>query len=80
MQIGALLAALTAASVASADTIDVNGVKRSYTAQLPAKRPAPLVVVLHGKTQRGADMIARTACPRSRWRRDDVGILQSVPR
>lgn len=48
---------------ARADTIDVNGVMRSYTAQLPAKKPAPLVVVLHGKTQRGADMIARTAWP-----------------
>ncbi|AMA60728.1 polyhydroxybutyrate depolymerase [Bradyrhizobium sp. CCGE-LA001] len=63
MQIGALVAALTAASAASADTIDVSGVKRSYTAQLPAKKPAPLVIVLHGKTQRGADMITRTAWP-----------------
>ncbi|MFK4386242.1 polyhydroxybutyrate depolymerase [Bradyrhizobium sp. USDA 223] len=48
---------------ASADTVDVNGVKRSYTAQLPTKRPAPLVIVLHGKTQRGADMVTRTAWP-----------------
>jgi polyhydroxybutyrate depolymerase len=54
---------LAAASVASAETIDVNGVKRSYAVQLPAKKPAPLVVVLHEKTQRGADMIARTAWP-----------------
>jgi polyhydroxybutyrate depolymerase len=63
MRIGALVAALAAASAASADTIDVDGVKRSYTAQLPAKKPAPLVIVLHGKTQRGADMVARTAWP-----------------
>jgi polyhydroxybutyrate depolymerase len=63
MRIGALAGALAAVSAASAETIDVNGVKRSYTAQLPAKKPAPLVVVLHGKTQRGADMIARTAWP-----------------
>ncbi|MGL9620229.1 PHB depolymerase family esterase [Bradyrhizobium sp. U531] len=63
MRIGALAAALIAASAASAETIDVNGVKRSYAAQLPAKKPAPLVVVLHGKTQRGADVIARTAWP-----------------
>ena len=63
MRIGAFLALLAAAPAAAADTIDVNGVKRSYTAQIPAKRPAPLVVVLHGKTQRGADMIARTAWP-----------------
>lgn len=63
IQIGAVLAALTAAAAASADTIDVNGTLRSYTAQLAAKKPAPLVVVLHGKTQRGADMVARTAWP-----------------
>ncbi|MCK1393868.1 PHB depolymerase family esterase [Bradyrhizobium sp. 1] len=61
--IWALLAGLAAAPAASAETIDVNGVMRSYTAQLPAKRPAPLVIVLHGKTQRGADMITRTAWP-----------------
>ncbi len=63
MRIGVLVAALAAASAASADTIDVNGVMRSYIAQLPPARPAPLVVVLHGKTQRGADMITRTAWP-----------------
>lgn len=63
MRIAAIVAALTTASAASAETIDVNGVKRSYTAQLPAKRPAPLVIVLHGKTQRGADMITRTGWP-----------------
>ncbi|TYL92858.1 prolyl oligopeptidase family serine peptidase [Bradyrhizobium rifense] len=63
MHIGVLVAALAAAPAASADTIDVNGVMRSYTAQLPAKKPAPLVIVLHGKTQRGADMITRTAWP-----------------
>ncbi|MBR0902073.1 PHB depolymerase family esterase [Bradyrhizobium liaoningense] len=63
LQIAALVAALAAGSAASADTIDINGVKRSYTAQLPARKPAPLVIVLHGKTQRGADMITRTAWP-----------------
>ncbi|MEH2490678.1 alpha/beta hydrolase family esterase [Bradyrhizobium sp. AZCC 2230] len=63
MHIGVLVAALAAAPAASADTIDVNGTMRSYTVQLPAKKPAPLVIVLHGKTQRGADMITRTAWP-----------------
>ena len=63
MRIAAFVAALAAASAASADTIDIDGVKRSYTAQLPAKRLVPLVVVLHGKTQRGADMMTRTAWP-----------------
>ncbi|WP_027515228.1 PHB depolymerase family esterase [Bradyrhizobium sp. WSM1417] len=63
MRIAAFVAALAAASAASADTIDIDGVKRSYTVQLPAKRLVPLVVVLHGKTQRGADMMTRTAWP-----------------
>ena len=63
MRIGVLVAALAAAPAASAETIDVNGTMRSYTLQQPAKKPAPLVIVLHGKTQRGADMIARTAWP-----------------
>ena len=63
LRIGAFVAALAAASAASADTIDIDGVKRSYTVQLPSKRLVPLVVVLHGKTQRGADMMTRTAWP-----------------
>lgn len=63
MRIGAFAALLAAAPAAFADTIDVNGVKRFYTVQLPAKKPAPLVIVLHGKTQRGADMMTRTAWP-----------------
>ncbi|WP_245283827.1 PHB depolymerase family esterase [Bradyrhizobium sp. Cp5.3] len=63
MHIATVVAGLAAAPAAFADTIDVGGVKRSYTAQLPAKTPAPLVIVLHGKTQRGADMITRTAWP-----------------
>ena len=36
---------------------------RSFTSQLPDKRPAPLVIVLHGNTQTGTDMITRTAWP-----------------
>jgi polyhydroxybutyrate depolymerase len=63
LRIGAFAAVLAAASAASADTIDIDGVKRSYTVQLPSKRLVPLVVVLHGKTQRGADMMTRTAWP-----------------
>src|SRR5690349_5790909 len=63
MPIGALVAGLAAAPAAFADTIEVGGTLRSYTVQLPAQRLVPLVVVLHGKTQRGADMVARTAWP-----------------
>src|SRR4051794_41982664 len=63
MRIAAFVAAWAATSAASADTIDIDGVKRSYTVQLPSKRLVPLVVLLHGKTQRGADMMTRTAWP-----------------
>ena len=59
----ALLLVLTGASAASAETITIGGVTRHYTARLPDTRPAPLVIVLHGNTQTGADMITRTAWP-----------------
>lgn len=61
--IAAIVATALAAAPACADTIDVNGVTRTFTLQPPAKRPAPLVIVLHGKSQRGADMIMRTSWP-----------------
>jgi hypothetical protein len=48
---------------ALADSIDINGVTRSYTVQLAATKPAPLVIVLHGNTRTGADMISRTSWP-----------------
>lgn len=48
---------------AVADSIGINGIARRYTAQLPDHRPAPLVIVLHGNTQTGADMVTRTAWP-----------------
>ena len=49
---------------ARAETIDVNGAMRTFIAQLPGTKPAPLVIVLHGNTQTGADMVARTSWPR----------------
>ena len=52
-----------AVAPAHADTIDINGVTRTFIVQPPATKPAPLVIVLHGKTQRGADMVMRTAWP-----------------
>ena len=45
------------------DSIGINGVTRTFTARLPDTRPAPLVIVLHGNTQTGADMVARTSWP-----------------
>ena len=59
---------------ALADTIDINGVTRTFTAQLPDARPAPLVIVLHGNTQIGADMAARTSWP-DVARRERFGVV-----
>lgn len=55
------LAVALGADVANAETIDIGGVKRSYISQFPETKPAPLVVVLHGNTQTGADMKLRTS-------------------
>jgi polyhydroxybutyrate depolymerase len=49
------------AGTARAETIDVGGMARTYLAQFPDSRPAPLVIVLHGNTQTGADMRTRTS-------------------
>ena len=59
---------------ALSDTIAVNGVTRTFTAQLPAKRPAPLVIVLHGNTQTGADMASRTSWP-AMAQREQFGVV-----
>ena len=59
---------------ALAETIDINGVARSYLVQLPEARPAPLVIVLHGNTQTGADMAARTSWP-DVARREHFGVV-----
>ena len=51
-------------TTASAETIKIGQTTRHYTAQFPELKLAPLVIVLHGNTQTGADMITRTAWPR----------------
>lgn len=48
---------------ASSDSIDVNGVTRTFIAQLSNTKPAPLVIVLHGNAETGADMASRTIWP-----------------
>lgn len=58
-----LLLVLAGANAAAADTIAVGGKTRKYTVRLPDTKPAPLVIVLHGNTQTGADMMTRTAWP-----------------
>ncbi|MBI5320302.1 PHB depolymerase family esterase [Bradyrhizobium sp.] len=58
-----LLLVLTGANSAAAETIAIGKVTRHYTARLPDTKSAPLVIVLHGNTQTGADMITRTGWP-----------------
>jgi len=56
-----ILLALLAPAAATADTIEVGGAPRTYSAQLPPKASrVPLVLVLHGNTQQGIDMRERT--------------------
>jgi polyhydroxybutyrate depolymerase len=57
------LALLFAATAASAETIKIGQATRRYTTILPTTKGAPLVIVLHGNTQTGADMITRTSWP-----------------
>ena len=65
---------LWSASAAPADSINIDGVTRTFTVKLPKARPAPLVVVLHGNTQTGEDMISRTSWPQLA-RRENIGLV-----
>ena len=58
-----MAALLLGPTIASAETIKVGQTTRHYIAQLPELKLAPLVIVLHGNTQTGADMVTRTAWP-----------------
>jgi polyhydroxybutyrate depolymerase len=58
-----MLALACGADAALAETLIVNGVKRTFSARLADAKPAPLVIVLHGNTQTGADMASRTSWP-----------------
>jgi len=48
---------------APAETITINGVTRTFTAQRSDSKPAPLVIALHGNSQTGNDMASRTSWP-----------------
>jgi len=63
LQWAAVTVAMCWISSAGAETIDVNGATRTFKAQLSDAKPAPLVIVLHGNTQTGDDMVARTSWP-----------------
>jgi polyhydroxybutyrate depolymerase len=66
--------ALAVGTDASADQIMVGGVTRTFVSQLPQAKPAPLVIVLHGNTQTGADMASRTSWP-AMAKRDHFGVV-----
>jgi polyhydroxybutyrate depolymerase len=64
IRIVAIAAAIAfAAGPAAAETIEIGGTARTFLAQFPDLKPAPLGIVLHGNTQTGADMKTRTAWP-----------------
>jgi polyhydroxybutyrate depolymerase len=50
-------------TAAPAEQIRIGAGTRTFTAQLPDTRPAPLIIALHGNTQTGADMMTRTSWP-----------------
>jgi polyhydroxybutyrate depolymerase len=66
--------AIACAPPVLADSIAINGVARTFTAQLPVAKPAPLVIVLHGNTQTGADIMTRTSWP-AMARRDGFAVV-----
>jgi polyhydroxybutyrate depolymerase len=63
LRCAALAALLCWLNPATADSITVNGVTRTFAATLPGTRPAPLVIVLHGNSQTSEDMATRTSWP-----------------
>ena len=72
----ALIAAvLLAATPAFAETIDIGGTQRTYAAFVPTRKPAPLVLVLHGNTQQGIDMQTRSSWPQVAQREQFVAIF-----
>jgi polyhydroxybutyrate depolymerase len=76
-QIRCLLASLAialGATAACAETLDIKGVTRTFITQFPDTKPAPLVIVLHGNTQSGADVMARTSWP-AVARRERFGVI-----
>jgi len=59
---------------AVSDSIDIDGVTRSFIAQIPDSKPAPLVIVLHGNAESGADIANQTSW-RAIAKRDGFGVI-----
>jgi polyhydroxybutyrate depolymerase len=62
------------AGPARAESIVVDGVTRTFVVQLAARKPAPLVIVLHGNMQTSADLVSRTSWP-AVARREQVSVV-----
>jgi polyhydroxybutyrate depolymerase len=62
------------ANAATAETITVGGVARTFLVQIPETKPAPLVIVLHGAIQEGRDMATRTSWP-AVAKREHFGVI-----
>jgi polyhydroxybutyrate depolymerase len=73
-RLAVVLASAWCACPALSDTIAINGVTRTFIAQLADAKPAPLVIILHGNTQTGADMASRTSWP-AMAKRERFGVL-----
>lgn len=74
MRAAAVAAMLCWASPLLADSISIGGVARTFTAQLPTSKPAPLVIVLHGNAQTGGDVATRTSWPQVA-KREKFGVV-----
>ena len=72
--LASMAAIISCTNPAHSDTIDIGDVTRTYTAELPETKPAPLVIVLHGHTQTGADMVERTSWPQVA-KREGFGVV-----
>jgi polyhydroxybutyrate depolymerase len=70
----AVLAIALGAHAASAETLVIRGVTRTFIAQFSDTKPAPLVIVLHGNTQTGADVMTRTTWP-AVAKREHFGVI-----
>lgn len=74
MRATVLALALLAPTPALSETISIAGATRTYTAFVPDKRPAPLVLILHGNTQQGIDMQTRSSWPQVAQREQFIAI------
>ncbi len=66
---------LLGSAPALAETISIGNTERTYAALVPDKKPAPLVLVLHGNTQQGIDMQTRSSWPQVAQREQFIAIF-----